>query len=272
MGTLGDTGRIASFNNDVFPVGVDLDRSKWHQDLGTYKINPGSIIRPGMIVTREGAAGDIFPVDSAPRAENRFGVAKWGNEPLGISTVMDLPITVTAGGTSNTKPNITGAGPAGSLQIRTAEVFGGVALVEGAGNDYTVDLATGVVTWLGTVSVPDGTVVYATFAKSLTTADLRFQGVKFHSNTSDDVTNSSEGRLTVFTDWAILFTVEWDTTRVYTTTGPGSNLYCNDEGKFSNDPGLSNLASRFVGRVAQLPIAGDPFLGVEITGGPTIAP
>jgi hypothetical protein len=272
MGTIGDTGRLASFNNDIFPIGVDLDKSKIHQDGGIYSILPGEIIRPGMVVSREGADGLVVPVSTAARAENPFGIAKWGNEPLGVTVIVDAPITVTAAGTSNLKPNITGAGPGGTLQIRTAVQFGGSALTEGGGNDYTVNLVNGVVTWDAAPSVVDGTVVYATYGRSLTAAEFQFQGKKFHSNTNDDVTNSSEGRLTVITDWALVFTTEWDTTRAYATQGTLSNLYADDAGKLSNDATLSNLTSRFMGKVYQLPNAGDPFMGIIMSGAPTVAP
>lgn len=271
MGTLQDTARLASFSNDIFPNGVDLDRSKYHQDGGIYKIQSGVSIRRGMLVSRAPATGEIIPVDSATDAVNVFGVAKWGNETLGTSVLVDVPHVVDHGAAVSA----IGRGNISRVVVRTVANSTSAGEEIPATNNYTLNATAGTLTWdnptTGTNAPADGATVFVTAAFALTQDDFKFEGVKFHSNTNDDLAFSSENRIAVFTDWSIIFTTEWDQSRTYDTQGVLSNLYCDDNGRFSNDSGLSNLANRFVGRVFQLPQAGDPYMGVQFSGQPVQA-
>jgi hypothetical protein len=110
--------------------------------------------------------------------------------------------------------------------------------------------------------------VYATYTYELTSQDIEFQGRNFW-NQLDEV-SVADGRITVITDAAFLFTSMYDTSRVYTLTGTGKNLYCGGgvtpalAGYFTND----NAEGEFVGHVIQVPTADDPFLGVRLGGNP----
>jgi hypothetical protein len=280
MGTIGETGRLASFNNDIFPLGVDLDRSKYHQDGGVYRIVDNAIIRPGSLVTRTGADGLVSQVSSAAEASNVFGVAKWGTEPLGLSVVVDEEVVVGSGTVSQLNhPNVS------NLVVRDVPLDGGLTAATEipAAANYTLGAANGTLTWAappaGTNAPAIGDTVYVTYTWAMTLADFRFQGVKFHSNSSNDLLNSSENRLTVITDWAIIFTTEWDTSFTYDTAGELSDLYCDATGRFSNLGGFAGATALFgagnegrgyVGKVFQLPDANDAFLGVQIGASPRL--
>lgn len=271
MGTLQDTARLASFSNDIYPNGVDLDRSKYHQDGGFYKVQDGVTIRRGMMVSRAPATGEIIPVDSATDAYNVFGIAKAGNETLGTSALIDVPHVVAHG----QAVSAIGHGNISNVIVTTVPNSVAAGDVIPATNNYTLGAVAGTLTWdnptTGTNAPANGATVYVRAAFALTQTDMKFEGVKFHSNTNDDMLYSSEGRITVFTDWSIIFTTEWDQSRTYDTQGVLSNLYCDDNGRFSNNAGLSNAAARFVGRVFQLPTAGDPYMGVQFSGQPVAA-
>jgi hypothetical protein len=261
MGSIGDTARLAAFQNDIFPHGLDLNRCKIHQDGGVYRINTGASIRPGMLVSRN-ASGLIIPATG----QDVFGVAKWGTVSIGNGVNVDEAHVVAYGAAVALR-----RGNVSNLIVRSAVDQGGSEIP--ALNNYTLSAVNGTLTWnnppTGTAAPANAATVYVTYTYALTQADIDVNGVKFHSNTEDDVAKSSESRITVVTDWAILFTTEWDTGRTYTTTGTTSNLYCDANGRFSNNS--AGGTGTFVGKVFQLPQNGDPFLGVIIGGGPVIA-
>jgi hypothetical protein len=111
--------------------------------------------------------------------------------------------------------------------------------------------------------------VYATYTYQLAERDLDFQGRNFW-NFTDDVT-IQDGRITVITDAAVLFTSMYDTSRDdYSLIGAGKNLYCGGgvtaalAGLFTTD----SAEGEFVGCVLQVPTSDDPFLGVRLGGDP----
>lgn len=281
MGTIGNTGRLASFQNDIYPLGVDLDRSKYHEDGGVYRIQDGAVIRPGQLVARTGEDGLIVPVSTAALASNVFGVAKWGSEPLGLSVVVDEEVVVGSGTVSNLDhPNVS------NLVVRNAALVSGLTAAANeipAAANYVLNAVNGTITWAAPpagVNAPAiGDTVFVSYTWQMTLADFQFQGVKFHSNTNNDIYLSSENRLTVFTDWAILYVTEWDTTFTYDTAGELSDLYCDAAGRFSNLGGFAgatalfgagNEARGYVGKVFELPYAGSAYMGVIAGVGPRL--
>jgi hypothetical protein len=173
----------------------------------------------------------------------------------------------TSGSTISLKhPNIS------NLMIRSAANYGGSPYGDPA--DYTIASApNGTITHSGGGSgIPVATTVYAMYTYELSSRDLDFQGRNFW-NTTDEV-SIADSRVTVITDASILFTSMYDTSKVYTMTGVGKNLYAAGgvtaalAGLFTND----SAEGEFVGHVIQVPTADDPFLGVRLGGSPVEVP
>lgn len=264
MGTLNSNPTAAAaFDGQVFKKGLDLTRSIITRDLGTEVVNPAATIRPGMLVSRD-ANGYVVAASGA----DVYGVAKWGKDNFGISVQVDLPIVLNGVVATNLTVNGVGRGNVSNVTVRSAPNMGGTVYV-GGGTDYTVNLGNGTVTRVALGAIPDGATVYVTFTYALVDADFQFDG-RFWQNQDVDRTAFQDGRITIITDWARLFTVEWTTgTGVvagssFALTGATSKLYCSAEGKFTNVAGTD-----FVGRVYQLPTATDPYMGVTAGGNPT---
>lgn len=259
MGAVGlDSPRLGSFQSDIFPRGLDLGRCVILQDTGIWKAAEAASFEQGMLVSQDDA-GEIITCVSKPV----LGVAKW-NKALALkAAVVDEPISFPAAdATVNLKhSNVS------NLQVRDAPDLGGTAYT--LTTDYTVSAVNGTVTQVGTGGIPVATTVYVTYTWELSSRDLEFQGQNFF-NRNDDVT-IADSRITVITDATILFTSMYDTSRAYTMTGVGKNLYCGGAtpalaGLFTNDAGEGD----FVGHVIQVPSADDPFLGVRMGGDPVI--
>lgn len=278
MGTIRNAeNRLETFQNDIFPRGLDLGACKYHQDGGVYTIQEGVTIRPGSLVARTpvtagvlASPGLVIPVTTAGEAANVFGIAKWGTEAIGSSVRVDEVYPGFPGGTGTTinlrNANLVDTGGTGEfVNVHTAANFGGTKYTVAATN-FTVNAVNGVLT-NGATPVPANVPLFISYMWNLTQAQLRFNGVKFHSNTSDDVAFSSANRLAVITDWSIIFTTEFDDTLDYDTQGTASNLYCDVDGRFTN---TALAANRYVGKVYQLPRSGYPYLGVIANPGPTL--
>lgn len=269
MGTLvSNPTAAAAFDGQIFKKGLDLNRSVILRDLGTEVAGPSADIRPGMLVTRDNQ-GYVQPATGL----DVYGVAKWGKTNFGVSVAVDCPIVLSS--TNPVTPNaafVTVNGqPRGNISdvtVRSAPNMSGTVYV-GGGTDYTVTAGTGLITRNPAGAIPDGATVYVTFVYALVDADFQFDG-RFFQNQDADRTAYQEGRITVITDWARLFTIEWAagvgiaSGLTYTIAGTTSKLYCSAEGKFSNVN-----SGDFVGRVYQIPTAQDPYMGVTIGGNPT---
>lgn len=272
MGTIAGSGRLETFQNDIFPRGLDLKACRYHQDPGTLRIRSGVTIRPGQLVALD-ANGDVIPVDHATFADSPtdvIGVAKWGTEAIGHGFYVDEPVVFTGATSTVNLKHAALQVMESTLYVRLASAAGGAGTHYTETVHYSVNAVNGTLTRINVLGAPAlNTTVYATYSFSMTAADLRIQGVKFHSNTSDDVALCSADRFTVVTDWSMLLTTEFDMSRSYATTGLGSNLYAGDDGRFTNVAG--NVRNKFVGRVFQLPRAGYPFLGVMAAGSPVVS-
>jgi hypothetical protein len=229
------------------------------QDIGVFRAADAADFEAGMLVAQD-ANGEVIKAVSKPV----LGVAKWNKSNALKATVIDEEISFAAsGGTANLDhPNVS------NFQVRDTANFGGSAYT--VTTDYTLNATNGIVTHAGGgSSIPLATTVYATYTWELTSRDFDFQGRNFF-NFTDDV-SIAENRITVILDASVLFTSQYDTTRVYTLTGTGKNLYCGGNtaalaGLFTND----NTEGDFVGHVLQVPTADDPFLGVRLGGDPVI--
>lgn len=260
MGTLASNPTaVATYDAQINKKGLDLIRSVITRDLGTEVVNPAASVREGQLVSRD-SAGYIIPANLV----DVYGIAKWGSAALGVSVVVDEPVTLN--GTTVTllkRPNVS------NVTVRSAPGMAGTLYV-GGGTAYTIVAANGTIARVGTIT--DGQTVYVTYTYALTDADYMFDG-RYFQNQAGDRTLYQEGRITIITDWARVFTIEWTsgtgiaTGLTYTLTGATSKLYCSAEGKFTNVN--AGGTSDFVGRVYQIPSAQDPYMGVTTGGNPT---
>lgn len=261
MGAVGlNSPRLGSFQSDIFPRGLDLNRSIILQDPGIWKAADAASFEAGMLVAQD-ANGFIVKADSRPV----LGVAKWNKTSLYKAARVDEPVSFPLSGAtiSLKKPLVS------NFQLRSAVGFGGVAYA--SPGDYSLNATNGTLTHNGGGTIPVATTVYASYTHELSQSDMDFQGRNFF-NQLDDV-SVADGRIAVITMATQLFTTQYDTSRVYSLTGTGKNLYCGGvtaglEGLFTTN----SAEGEFVGHVIQVPTADDPFLGVRLGGVPVVQP
>ena len=270
MGSLNTAPQnFAAFQNQTFPNGLDLGRCVIQQDLGAYYAAPGASFYQGSLVAVDTAVQQIVPYTGAGTATFLLGVAKWSKTPSIFGTAVDEALVIPANAGVATfslkHPNLVG----GSVQIDSAVQFGGTHYVgnsPGAGTDYTVNTTNGTITTVALgafVAFAVPTTVYVSYTWTLSASDLlQFQGLNFW-NLTDNV-SIQDNRVTVITDWSMLFTTQYDTSQVYTV---GAVLYANSTGHFTV-AGAPGVTATVVGRVFQLPSVNDPFLGVISGGNP----
>jgi hypothetical protein len=252
MGSLNNgSPDLAAFTGQVFKKGLDLGRSTIGRDLGVYTADANATIRAGQLVSRN-ATGAVIAATGA----DVFGVGKWNKQQFGVSVNVDEAIVL-----NGTTPTNLRRGNISNVAVRSAPNMGGT-LFTGAGGDYNANLTNGTIARDATTTIGDGDTVYVTYTYALTDADFDFDGRVFHNLGSNDVSNQ-DNRITVITDWSLLFNMEWDTSRTYALTGANSNLFCSTEGKFTNASGTD-----FVGKVFQLPTAQDQYMGMTVSGIP----
>lgn len=257
MGSVGlDSPRLGAFQSDIFPRGLDLGRSVIQQDIGTFRAADAADFEAGMLVAQD-ANGDVVKCDGSPV----LGVAKWNKTNTLKGAAPDEQISFPS---ANATVNLKNANVS-NLQVRDTANLGGSAFT--LTTDYTISAVNGTITHVGGGGIPLSTIVFVTYTYELSSSQLDFQGRNFF-NFTDDVA-IADGRVTVITDAAILFTSQYDTSQVYTLTGATKNLYCGGatsglEGLFTSDSG----EGAFVGHVIQVPTADDPFLGVRLGGDP----
>jgi hypothetical protein len=255
MGTLiGNPAKRASFQTQLFPAGLDLNRCEIHRALGVWKAADGASFRAGQPVMLN-ASGEVVVGNQTAT----LGVAKWDKITQKTTVVVDEVVLFgTAGATKNLKPNMLSNV---TTQVRSAAAFGGTLYA--ITDDYTLNLVNGTITHV--VAGSGGTIVptapvYVTYTRTLTEADLLLEGKNFWA--SLDYVSVQDGRIAVIQAPAQIFTTVFDTSQVYALTGEKSNIYVNAAGLFST----VLTSSKLVGRVISVPSASDPFLGIDFHG------
>jgi hypothetical protein len=253
---LGNNADLGAFLNRLFPEGLDLGRCQIAQSLGVFVADPTNTFRAGMLVMRN-SAGLVIPSDGL----DVLGVAKWNHANSLLSTAVDEAVVLTGTTPSNLKhPSVS--------NVRVASGLKGTGTVFVDTTDYVVVSGNGTVARSGGSSITSGATVYVTYTFAITEQDmLQMQGKNFWN--SNDEVSQADGRCTVITDSETLFTTQYDTSKVYSLTGSGSNLYAatagGKAGLFTSD---SSGSAKFVGRVLQVPTAADPFLGLRMIKSP----
>jgi hypothetical protein len=249
---LGNNALLGAFSNKIFREGLDLTRSQIRENLGVFVADPTATFLQGMLVMRN-SAGLVVPSNGL----DVLGVAKWNHATSLLAVEVDEAIVLTG-----TNPSSLKRGNVSNLRVASAPAGGGTVYT--VGTDYTFSGPNGTVTRVAAGGITSGSTVYVTYTFVIPTQDLyQTQGVNFWNNL--DEVSQADGRVTVITDSELLFTTQYDTSRVYTLTGATSNLYASTaagkEGLFTTDPAGG---AKFVGRVMQVPTASDPYLGVRL--------
>jgi hypothetical protein len=251
---LGNNGQLGAFLNRIYPEGLDLGRSQINQALGVFVADPTNTFRAGMCVMRN-SSGLIVPSDGT----DFLGVAKWNHSSSKYAVVVNESIVLNGVVATNLAHG-------GVANVKVTDSTG--VTVYTVTTDYTVSAINGTVTRVATGSIGDGDTVLVTYTWLISEAQLlQLQGKNFW-NTNDEV-SAADGRVTVITQAELIFTTQYDTSKVYTITGSTSNLYASttagQEGLFTSSSAGSAV---FVGRVFQVPTASDPFLGLRLVKQP----
>lgn len=245
-------GRLEAFPQQFpFVNGLDLGRSVIGRALGVYEADPNAVIRAGMLVARN-SSGLIIPAVGA----DPIGVAKWNKSLFLKAPIVDEPVTLNAEVVTPLKHAL----------VENVKVTDAAGTPYTLTTDYLLNATNGTVARVALGSIADGETVLVTYTFQIAEADLDFQGRNFF-NFIDDVT-VAQGRITVIQDWSLLFTTQYDTSRVYAVNDKldcGGGVTAALTGLFTNDAAEGD----FVGKVAQIPTATDAYLGVEIVGSPT---
>lgn len=252
MGSYGSTSRDAAFDGQIFPKGLNFKKSKYTDDLGTYQTTDAAVIRAGQLSTID-ANGFYVPTTDGLGI---VGVFKWDKQQFGVSVNVDEAVVLN--GTTSVQLKRT-AGVT-NVSVRSAKNFGGTLYT--VTTDYTAT-AGGLVTRVALGAIADGATVYVTYTYALVDADFQFDGRTFRNNTNDRVTGQ-ENRVAIITNWSRLYTMEYDSSKQYGTAS-SYKLYATAEAKVSS---TQTGSMEFVGRVHQLPMTGDEYLGMTIHGNP----
>mgnify|MGYP003626094812 FL=1 len=265
MGSIGNTGRLAAFQTDVFNTGLDLGRCEINRNLGVYRSNDNAAIRQGQVVCLDANEELILPVNGlAPTGSQQvMGISKWNKLPgTGAAKMIDEPINFGAGPLPVTITLSRTAGVSGLTIYPLAGqegTAGNVALVDGV--DFTF-AANGQV--IGAGGMPLATTVFASYTFDMTQNDYDFQGRNFW-NTLDKAT-VAENRLTVIQGAATLFTCEYysgDTWAINDAVfvideGATGDPLC--QGQVTNG-NVGSPSANVIGRCIQVPSVNDAFLG-----------
>jgi hypothetical protein len=252
MGSLtGNPAYLGSFQNQIYPNGLDLGRCVIHQDLGVFYAAPGTTFRQGQFVKMTSTGIQVC----SAKADVYLGLAKWTKADNYYAVAVDEPVTLVGTTVMSLKhANLV----ASTIQVRSVTGMTGGTAYTGGGTDYTVNTTNGTLVRVGGGAIADGQTVFASYTWTLSASDLDFQGRNFW-NFTDDV-SVQDNRVTIITDWSVIFTTQYDSSQAYAV---GGAIYMDASGRLSSD---SSASAQVVGSIIQVPSATDPFLGVVFKG------
>lgn len=254
--------RFRAFRSDIHAVGIDLRRSIILTDGGAYVADPTATFRAGQVLAQNDS-GNFVVCDGlgASPINVPFGFAKWNKTTSLLASACDEAIVLNGVDPTNLRhANIFGA-PLGGVRVASTPTgVAGVTYAEGPASDYTVNYTNGQIQRTAGSTIPDGATVYVNYKYYPSEADLDFQGRNFW-NFLDEVT-IAQGRISIITNWSVLFTSMYDPSQTYSIQQP---LYVDTGDKAGL---LTNVGGGrpVFGRVFQLPGADDPFMGVVTPG------
>ena len=248
--------RMEAFRVSSRAIGIDLMRTQYTRNLGTYVANASTTFRAGMLVSLNAAQEIVVCTGAAP-----FGFAKYTKANTLYAAVVAEQIQLTALVATNLlHANLWVPGATGG--IRVTDVTGVTVYTEGGGNDYTVNYVNGQVVRVGGSTIGDGDLVLVDYQYPVTEQELKFEGRNFW-NFTDDVTIQGD-KVTVINDWSFIFTTQYDSAQTYAVDDV---LKAGASGDTKSGLVTKAGAGAYIGRVFQPPTADDPFLGIRYVGG-----
>jgi len=248
--------RMEAFRVSSRAIGIDLMRSQYTRNLGTYVANAATTFRAGMLVSLN-ASQEIVVCDGT----TPFGFAKYTKAQTLYAAVTAEQIQLNGVIATNlAHGNLWTPGATGG--VRVTDITGTTVYTEGAGNDYTVNYVNGQVTRVATGTIGDGDYVLVDYQYQVTEQELKFEGRNFW-NFIDDVTIQGD-KITVINDWSFIWTTQYDPAQTYAV-----NDVLNAGMSGASKAGLVTKGGggAYIGRVFQVPTADDPFLGIRYVGG-----
>lgn len=225
---------------------IDLSRSAITVALGHWTVAAAAMFEAGTPVQMD-SSGEIAVSSSG---DNFFGVAKWNKtsvlygivqlEEVISASVLDVPVALA-------HANIV----SGSVMCALASAPG-TPLVEDT--DYTMNYTNGTIAAKTGGAIAVDTAIVVSYRHALTPQEIDTERGANYQNLQDDSVGS--GCMTVIQDYAIIYTDQYDTAKVYAA---GGSAYVNAGGKFT-----SVAAGAVVGKIVQVPSASDPLLGIQI--------
>jgi len=238
-------------------MGLDLKRSQYIDDFGNYDANAATEFLAGQLVSLN-ADQEIVISDGA----TVFGVAKYDKTNNRYATVVGEYIQLNGVvATPLAHANISVGVGGAAAGVRVAELLTGAPRTETT--HYTVNYVNGTITRVVVGGgIADGAYVYVNYTYELTATEENQEGKNFWLQ-NDDVT-IQDGRITVITGKATLFTSQYDRSLTYAVNDVLRAGLTGDtmDGSFTNAGG----GTVDVGFVFQIPTADDPYLGVTFTG------
>lgn len=251
--------RLSAFRVSPIASGMDLLRSRFLQNPGTFVAATAATFYAGQLVTL-----DATQKVTVCTGTNVLGFSKYNKANGLYATVVGEYVKLTgvvASTLAHANLFAPAAGPSGGVTV--APSVGGTAYTEGGGGDYTVNYTNGTLVRTAGSTIVSGSYVYVTYLYPLTAADFDFEGRNFW-NYVDDV-SIQDGLVTVVQGRGTIFTTFFDPAETYAVN---DKLYAG----LAAD-GLSGYVTKksaggvsYIGRVFQTPTVDDPYLGVDYVG------
>lgn len=226
---------------------------------GTSPLNAATTVRAGNFVMRN-ASNELIISDGATVA----GMALYDVTTSPLGTEIDRPLVFAASGGTAQLTRASGAAAVNVSGVAIRSAAGGTGTLYALTTDYTVVLATGVVTHVPPAggSIVVGATNFASFDYQLTVAEAARE--TNYIGSTDYVSVMQSGLLPIAVGAFEVMTSRFDKNRTYTLNGAGSILYVDNTGTLTNN---SASAVR-VGRVKGLFTSASPRLWaiIDING------
>ena len=246
--------RMEAFRVSSRAIGLDLMRTQYSRNLGTYVANASTSFRAGMLVSLN-AAQEIVVCDGV----SPFGFAKYTKAQTLFAAVVGESIQLTLVDWINLAHGTLWA-PGATGGVRVTDATGVTVYTEGV--DYNANYTNGQIQRIALGAIGDGDFVLVDYQYQVTEQELKFEGRNFW-NFIDDVTIQGD-KITVINDWSFIFTTQYDAAQTYAVD---DTLNAGTVGNTKSGLVTKGGGGAYIGKVFQPPTADDPFLGIRYVGG-----
>ena len=246
--------RMEAFRVSSRAIGIDLLRSQYNRNLGTYVANASTIFRAGMLVSLNAAQEVVLCDGVAP-----VGFAKYTKANTLNAAVVGEQIQLTVTNWINLAHGALWT-PGATGGVRVTDITGVTVYTEGV--DYNANYVNGQIQRIALGAINDGDFVLVDYQYQVTEQELKFEGRNFW-NFIDDVTIQGD-KIAVVNDWSFIFTTQYDAAQTFAVNDV---LNAGTVGNTKAGLVTKGGGGAYIGRVFQPPTADDPFLGIRYVGG-----